>query len=57
MQQTQHKGFGQPDETREFPHGRAEILSMGGEEVGRLVLEPGWRWSNDIKPIAGTESC
>ena len=57
MHQTQHKGFGQPDETREFPHGRAEILSMGGEEVGRLVLEPGWRWSNDVKPIAGTESC
>ena len=56
MQPTQHKGFGQPDETREFPRGRAEILSMGGEEVGRLVLEPGWRWSNDVKPVAGTES-
>ena len=46
-----------PDETREFPHGRAEILKVGGGEVGRLVFEPGWRWSNDVKPIAGTDSC
>jgi hypothetical protein len=30
---------------------------IGGGEVGRLVFEPGWRWSNDVKPIAGTESC
>jgi hypothetical protein len=56
-QKTEHKTFGMPDEIREFPHGRAEILDFGGGEVGRLVLEPGWRWSNDVKPIAGTESC
>jgi hypothetical protein len=54
---TEHRSFEAPDETREFPHGRAEILTIGGAEVGRLVLEPGWRWSNDVKPIAGTESC
>ncbi|MBK6451960.1 MAG: cupin domain-containing protein [Proteobacteria bacterium] len=45
------------DETRSFPHGRAEILKIGDGEVGRLVLEPGWRWSNDVKPIARTRSC
>ena len=55
--ETEHKRFEAPDETREFPHGRAEILQIGGGEVGRLVFEPGWRWSNDVKPIAGTESC
>jgi hypothetical protein len=54
---TEHKGFEAPDEVREFPNGRAEILQIGGGEVGRLVLEPGWRWSNDVKPIAGTDSC
>ena len=32
-------------------------LGIGGDEVGRLVFEPGWRWSNDVKPIAKTESC
>ena len=56
-QVTEHKGFGTPDEVREFPHGRAEILNVGGGIVGRLVLEPGWRWSSDVKPIAGTSSC
>ena len=56
-QQTEHRSFTAPDETREFPHGRAEILKVGGAEVGRLVFEPGWRWSTDVKPIAGTGSC
>jgi hypothetical protein len=54
---TEHRSFGTPDETREFPNGHAEILKIGGGEVGRLVFEPGWRWSNDVKPIANTESC
>jgi hypothetical protein len=55
--ETEHKGFARPDETREFPNGRAEIVKIGGGEVGRLVFEPGWRWSTDVKPIAGTGSC
>jgi hypothetical protein len=57
MDKTEHKTFGSPDETREFPNGRAEILNVGGGQVGRLTLLPGWRWSNDVKPIAGTSSC
>ena len=56
-QATEHASFNSPVEIREFPHGRAELVSIGGGEVGRLVLEPGWRWSNDVKPIAGTDSC
>jgi hypothetical protein len=56
-QQAEHVGFGAPDEIREFPHGRAEIVKIRGGEIGRLVLEPGWRWSNDVKPIANTASC
>jgi hypothetical protein len=56
-QSTEHKSFGQPDEVRTFPRGRAEILKVGDGEVGRLVFEPGWRWSQDVKPIAGTDSC
>jgi len=57
MQHTQHKSFGAPDEVRDFPNGHAEIISIGDGEVGRMVFEPGWRWSNDVKPIAGTASC
>ena len=56
-QTTEHKSFVKPDETREFPRGKAEILNIGGGEVGRLVLQPGWRWSTDLKPIAKTDSC
>ena len=55
--ETEHKTFARADETRTFPHGRAEILKIGGGEVGRLVFEPGWRWSDHVKPIAKTASC
>ena len=57
MHATEHRSFEKPDEVREFPNGRAEIVKAGGGEIGRLVLQPGWRWSNDVKPIANTESC
>lgn len=55
--ETEHKAFTKPDEVREFPNGRAEILKVGGADLGRLVLQPGWRWSIDVKPIAKTASC
>ncbi|MFL6109345.1 MAG: cupin domain-containing protein [Marmoricola sp.] len=51
------KSFATPDETRSFEHGLVEILSIGGSEIGRLTLQPGWRWSDHVKPIAGTELC
>ena len=57
MQETEHRSFEAPDETRAFPNGRAEIVKIGSGDVGRLILEPGWRWSNDVQPIAGTASC
>jgi hypothetical protein len=57
MHVTEHRSFETPDDTRAFPNGRAEILKIGDSEIGRLVFQPGWRWSNDVKPIAGTASC
>jgi hypothetical protein len=56
-QNTEHKTFGIPDEIREFPNGRAEIISVGGAQVGRMIFQPGWRWSSDVKPLAKTASC
>jgi hypothetical protein len=57
MHDTEHRSFHSPDELREFPRGRAEIIKVGGGEVGRLIFDPGWRWANDVKPIAQTDSC
>ena len=57
MDKAEVKSFGLPDEVREFPPGRLELLDVGGAIVGRAVLEPGWRWSTSVQPIAGTKSC
>jgi quercetin dioxygenase-like cupin family protein len=52
------KSLSTPDETRPFTaHGRVEIVNVGGMVVGRGVFEPGWRWSEHVKPIARTDSC
>lgn len=51
------KHFSAPDEVRSFNHGRVELVTIAGGTVGRMILEPGWRWSADVKPIAGTEWC
>jgi hypothetical protein len=57
VQTTTHVSFGKPDEVRKFNNGQAEILTIDETPIGRLVLQPGWRWSNDVKPLAGTDSC
>ena len=56
-QRVAHKTFTTPAEAREFPNGKAEILNVSGAEVGRLVFQPGWRWSTDVQPLAKTSSC
>jgi hypothetical protein len=53
----EHKAFAEAGEVRAFERGRVELLKIGGSEIGRLVLEPGWRWSQHVKPIAGTDLC
>lgn len=53
----ERKTFGNPDDTRTFNHGRIDIVSIGGTQVGLARFEPGWKWSADVKPIAGTSSC
>jgi len=52
------KSFDSPDETRPFEgKGQADVVNVGGQVIGRGTFEPGWRWSNNVKPIAGTDSC
>jgi len=49
--------FGTPSELRCFEKGKLQLVNIRGSFVGRLVLEPGWKWSKHMKPIIGTESC
>jgi hypothetical protein len=52
------KSFDSPDETRPFEDkGEMRIVNVGDETVGRGTFEPGWRWDENVKPIAGTDSC
>ena len=51
------KSFDAPDETRTPPKATADIVRLGGSSVGRLAVEPGWRWSEHMGPVAGTDSC
>jgi quercetin dioxygenase-like cupin family protein len=57
MAGAEFKNFAAPDEVLEFPMGRGEIVSIGGGKVLRIILEPGWRWSEHLKPTTGTELC
>jgi hypothetical protein len=51
------RSFDEPDEVRPFQSkGHLEVIDADGV-VGRGIFEPGWRWSADVKPIAGTASC
>jgi len=51
------KNLATPDESLSFPKGSASTVRVGDLVVGRLEQQPGWRWSEQVKPIAGTESC
>ena len=51
------KSFDNPDETRTPDKARMEVVNLGAVSAARVTLQPGWRWSECIKPIAGTESC
>jgi hypothetical protein len=57
MGSVETKSLDKPDVTREFPNGVTEIVTVGSTSVARARMRPGWRWSNDVKPIAGTDLC
>lgn len=52
------QNFEQPHETRNFKaNGHVDVVTLGSFTIGRAIFEPGFRWSNDVKPITGTSSC
>jgi hypothetical protein len=51
------KSFDHPEEVKEFPLGKVELIKVNGVIIGRATFQPGWRWSTSVQPIAKTKSC
>ena len=51
------RSFDSPDESRTPDKTHVDVVRMGDTSAGRFAFEPGWRWSECIKPVAGTDSC
>ena len=57
QRKAEKKSFNKPEEIRTFPKGKVELVTIGGAVVGRATLEPGWKWSTSVQPLAKTKSC
>ena len=57
MASIESRHMDKPDERRTPDKTEVNVVSVGGNEVGRFSFEPGWRWSECVKPVAGTNSC
>jgi quercetin dioxygenase-like cupin family protein len=58
MVSLESKSFDAPDEVRPFTDkGGAQVVKVAGSSVLKVRYEPGWRWSEHVRPIAGTDSC
>ena len=51
------KNVGTPDETRQLPKTKGEAVNLGEHTIMRGTFEPGWKWSECVKPVVGTPSC
>lgn len=49
--------FDSPDETRTPEKTRVDVVRLGDTTAARMTFEPGWKWSECVKPVAGTDSC
>lgn len=57
MAETMKKSFDSPEEVREVPKARIEVVNLGGTQAMRCTFDPDWKWSECVKPIVGTKSC
>src|SRR5215208_4806533 len=57
MANIERKALDRPDETRPVDKGVVEVVAVGGTTMMRTTFEPGWQWSECVKPIVGGESC
>ncbi len=57
MANIQKKSTNMPDETKEFPNALIKTAKLDGITFNLATYQPGWKWSEDIKPTVKTESC
>lgn len=57
MASIETKNLDRPDESRTPEKTSVGVVHLGDATVGRLTLQPGWRWTDCIKPVVGTDSC
>ena len=58
MSAAESRNIEKPHETRPFhAHGHMDVVTLADFTLGKGTFEPGWRWSRDVNPIVGTDSC
>ena len=57
MAKLERRTFETPDETRTVDKGKVEVVTLGDMTAMCARFEPGWRWSECVKPVVGTDSC
>jgi hypothetical protein len=57
MEKADVRSFNKPNEVRTFPKGKLELITIRGVTIGRATFEPGWKWSESVKPLVNTKSC
>lgn len=57
VEKLEAKSHDTPDEVRTPTKTRVEVVKLGGFTLGRFIFQPGWRWSECIKPVVKTDSC
>ncbi|MCB4756915.1 MAG: cupin domain-containing protein [Elusimicrobia bacterium] len=57
LEKLEIKSLNSPEDVRKFDKGKLELINIGGVVIGRATFEPGWSWSESVKPLAKTKSC
>ncbi len=57
MAQLEKKSFNSADQTMNPPKAKMEIVNIGGKMIAKAIFEPGWKWSVDLAPTMGSDTC
>ncbi len=57
MEKMEVKSLNKADEVRTFDKGKLELVKIGGAVIGKATFQPGWRWSDSVRPLVKTKSC